>query len=685
MISISSSRGFLLAALVLAAETVVGLTTETNYAFRARMAEVHPLRLQADAEPLRADEVRVRAPRISVAAATSDPDGVLAHAAADLRDYFAKSLREPTDGESGTRIVIGVDSSLRPLQSKVAVTNGTVFVTGVTPREAAQGCYRIEDELTARGASVVKTGERTYTRLYSPRMVHSGYEIEKFPDWHMDQIAHAGMDAILVFVSEPPDGTRNGRVDMPALVKRAARHGLDVYAYFDRFGHPLEKDPTDEGAEQYYDGMFGSIVKNAPGLKGLILVGESCPVKKSTGFYPSYDWPSFLSLVAKVTRRYRPDFDVVFWTYNWYWAPEKDRLPLLERIPTNVTLHVTYEMGDVKRKRCGVDDWIEDYSIVRPGPGTTFVSEAAVARRRGIRLTSMTNTGGRTWDFGGAPYEPVPYSWLDRFAALKTSREKYGLSGLMEAHHYGFTPNFIAEIAKCAFTEETTAADMERCLEAIAARDFGRANVKAVLGAWRDWSDAMKWHSARVFDQWGVLRVGPTYPFTFYGEKVPDPPAFFGADVGRKGGRWTYLSLEPPKSWPAYEKEVAAYTEMAAKELPFWRAGNAKLEAALKAVPADRRDAAARMLGIGKYCEHSVRTSLNMKRFWQAKTKAEWLAILDDEAENVRGLIPYVETDSQLGWEPTMRYVADRRSLEWKLGQLDGMRKRIEGRALDFK
>lgn len=636
---------------------------------------------------------------------------VVLHAAADLRDFLQKRCHLTIEPKHSSRIItIAVAPEKSELTSRIIVSENAISITGATPRETAHGCYRLEDELIARDRPALKLGNRTYTRMFSPRMTHSGYEIEKFPDWHMDQIAHAGMDAILVYITEPPDITRNGKEDMNALVKRAAEHGLDVYAYFDRWGKPIEKHPLDPGAEEYYDSLFGSIVKNAPGIKGMICVGESCsfpsrdegvfgyawegvginedpdhPKKGCNGFWPASDWKECLELITKVTRKYNPSFDVVFWTYNWFQTPEKDRVAMLERIPTDVTLHVTYEMGDVSEKKLGIDTWIDDYSITRPGPGTTFVSEAAVAGRRGIRLTSMTNTGGRTWDFGAIPFEPAPFRWLERFSSLKEARAKYGLVGLMDEHHYGFTPNFIAEIAKCAFTEETSQADIESCLESIAARDFGHENTALVIAAWKDWSEAMKWHSARVFDQYGPLRTGPTYPFFFYGEMMPAPPQCLG-----ENGNWKYVCRDPSKGWARIDKSYfAPYAEMALRELKLWEAGNAKLSKALPQTPTACREAAARMLGIGEFCYRTTCTSRNIKRFWMAglvfkdesapsdvrhKALVELLGIIDDEYANVNGLIPFVEADSQLGWEPSMRYVADAECLKWKLGQLDNLK-----------
>lgn len=667
---------------------------ETNYAFRVRMADLHPPRLAADAAPVADDEVRIDAAwRLRVSGA--DPDGALAHGASDLRDYLRRSMQvaladRASDG--GGEIVVSVDPSLERLQAKIDVSPHRIRVSGVTAREAAQGCYRLEDLMTARGLPALKRGARTFTRLFSPRMTHSGWEIEKYPDAYMDQVAHAGMDAIIVFISEPPDVTRNGREDIPALVKRAARHGLDVYAYADFPVAASKFHPDDPAAEAHYERTYGAIVRNAPGLKGLVCVGESVAFpsrdahtasfwwadrktrvegRSLNGFWPSPDWTSWLRLVTKVTRRHRPDFDLVFWTYNWYWAPEKDRLALLERIPTNVTVHVTFEMGAPAVTREGVTYHVDDYSITDPGPGTTFASEARLCRRRGLALTSMSNTGGRTWDFGGLPFVPAPEAWCRRFRALRQAQTDWGLTGLMESHHYGFTPNFIAEVAKAAFTREFGEKEVDAVLRGIAARDFGFANAEAVLSAWAAWSRAFAWHSAREFDQYGPLRVGPSYPFNRPGVTMPDPPHPLHEyhDGVKHGTGWKYL--HPRYSCP--ENELAARIAADRKEIALLKAGNESLEAVLERVPEAKRASARRMLGMGKYMEATVRTLCHVRSYRQAcraGDESRRRAILADEAANVRELIPWVANDSALGFEPSMRYVTDVEMLEWKLRQL---------------
>ena len=89
-----------------------------------------------------------------------------------------------------------------------------------------------------------------------------------------------------------------------------------------------------------------------------------------------------------------------------------------------------------------------------------------MAKERGIRLYAMTNTGGRTWDFGTIPYEPFPNRWHERCESILESQRRYGLTGLMESHHYGFLPSFISRLITNDFT--VGAPSYEEKLRAIA-------------------------------------------------------------------------------------------------------------------------------------------------------------------------------------------------------------------------
>ena len=84
--------------------------------------------------------------------------------------------------------------------------------------------------MNLKHAPVVKMGEECRKPLFSPRMVHSGYGLDMFPDAHLNAIAHTGMDAILVFTKDA-NITPQGYLDFNELIYRAAAYGIDVYAY----------------------------------------------------------------------------------------------------------------------------------------------------------------------------------------------------------------------------------------------------------------------------------------------------------------------------------------------------------------------------------------------------------------------------------------------------------------------
>jgi len=623
----------------------------------------------------------------------ADPDGTLAYAAGQVR-----RLRFPSN--DAPAFTLRVDPALPPRQSRVIRNHHGITVVGDTPREVLQGVYRLEDLLRDNQlptASNQQPATNVFTRLFSPRIAHSGRAVGEYPDDHLDEIARAGMDAVVVYLADPPDVTRTGRRDLSAFARRARRHGLDVYLYLDRWKRPFDVNPKDPAAESFYGDLFGSVVRAAPEIKGFVLVGESVPfpsrdagvsgygwqpkapsAKAANGFWPVSEWTQLLDIALRATRRYRPDFEILFWTYSWAKAPAADRLALLESIPTNVTLHVTFELGDPSVLRNGRGTRLDDYSVTVPGPSGVFRSEAAVARRRGLRLTAMTNTGGRTWDYGGTPFVPAFAQWTERFRKVREAHSAYGLAGLMDSHAFGFAPNPVAELAKVAFTAESTDADIDEALVRYAKRTFGDGADDA-LAAFKDWSEAFRYHPADALDQYGCLRIGPTYPLLFFAEKVPAPPPGYCA-ANKRPGRWAYL-FDTAGFNGMDRRETQVALDWAERELAGWQAGNAHLSRALKANPPSDPAAADRLVGLGRYCEATARTLRNLKRYQLLGPDAaaeDLNAVIDDEAENVRALLPFVERDAALGFEPNMRRITGPDMLRWKLSQLD-MRKNARG------
>ncbi len=686
---------------------------EQRYAFRKRLESVHkPGRRSAGAVP-EANEVQIDESWHIVFAQDEDP--AIVHVAKDLQDYLFVSMGvsvrlqltsdlEKAAEETMNGIILTTKEALpewgaslsEPRSYRITAMPNRIVVCGFDARGVGQGSFFLEDLMNLREAPFLAVQDTTRKPIFSPRMSHSGYGLDQYPNAHLNAMAHAGIDAILVFV-EDVDKSPDGYQDFNNLVDRADLHGLDVYmySYLKSRKHPDEPD-----AEEYYDGTYGKIFKACPRFKGVIFVGESCEfpskdpnttgvlrldwpadkpqTKPSPGWWPCTDYPQWLNMLKKVIRKHNTDADIVFWTYNWGWAPEEERLRLVRSMPEDITLQVTFEMFE-QLKHEHVTHVCVDYTASFEGPGRYFSSEAAAAHERGLKLYTMCNTGGLTWDIGVIPYQPIPYQWARRHQALIKAREDWGLSGLMESHHFGWTPSFVSELTKWTYWQPSP--PIESIYSAVAARDFSAEAVPHVLQAWHHWSDASRHYIPTNEDQYGPFRVGPSYPMVF--RKGVKMPASWHAMFGNEIVNTSYTPAESARQSlgnARFDVEIRSLERMA----ELWRQGNRSLEAAIALTPERKHAEAAFLLGLNEFIVTAVQTTIHMKKWWLLKQRLfnepnpeqanrildELAALAELEIANAQSAIPLVEHDSRLGWEPSMDYMTDKEHLLWKIAQV---------------
>ena len=677
---------------------------ERNFQFRQRLNVVHRDDRRDPAQQPEAQETVIEDGWTIIIA--PEASRYLVQVAQDLQDYLFTSMgvsvllvrgdatacregaiRFTTLAESPD---IGADLA-RPRSYRLVVDSSSIVICGYDERGIGQGCYYLEDLMNLREAPFLALRDEVRSPLFSPRMVHSGWGIDQFPDPHLNAIAHAGMDAVLVFV-KGPDMTTTGYLDINDLIDRAALYGVDVYLYSYLTSR---KHPEDPDAEAYYESTYGELMRSCPRARGIIFVGESCEfpskdprttgrlrlepapdgkkdTRPSPGWWPCTDYPQWLNLLKRILRKYNPDLDIVFWTYNWGWAPEGDRLALIRSLPTDISLQATFEMFEDVEKD-GIVTRCVDYTASFEGPGKYFRTEAQTAHERGIPLYTMSNTAGLSWDIGVIPYEPIPFQWARRYRGLLQAREKWGLVGLMESHHFGWWPSFVNELAKWAYWEPTTTT--EEMAKKLACRDFGAEGGPLAVEAWRLWSEAFRNYVPTNEDQYGPFRVGPAYPLLFLEERE----AFPSAPYAHFGNRILNTHYKPHRP-EDLDTEIGLIQRMCAG----WDEGLGRLEQAVALAPERKKLQALRMLGLGRFIRHCFQTTLHTKRWWQLKEAllaekdpaaaralaGDLQALGEAEIANARESIPLVEADSRLGWEPSMEYMADRAHLEWKIAQL---------------
>ena len=623
---------------------------------------------------------------------------VIFTAAKDLCDYMFTSMGvslfikkgTPDDGEIYICTKNEVDIDLKNANSYkgfMVDVSDKILICGFDDRGAAQGVYFIEDEMTLAKAPYLAKKVTRRKPLFSPRMVHSGYGLDEFPDEHLAAIAHAGRDAIIVFVSAPFTTYKGAHLDFNELITRASKFGLDVYAYSLM---PVNVNPKDEGAKEAFENVYGNLFKECPGFKGVVLVGESVefpssdprvcaaggedgkPViptgKPRPGWFPCSDYPQWVELVRDSARKYNPDADIVFWTYNWGWAPKKERLELIENLPTDISLLVTYVMLE-KYKVENITEYCSDYTLVFEGPGEYFTSEAEAAKKRGIKLYSMTNTGGRTWDLGPIPYLPMPHQWMKRFENMRKDHEKFGLSGIMECHHYGYTPSFIGDLSNVALCDTELTA--EEHLMRILTKYFGKGNEHSINDALKRWSEAITNFTPSNEDQYGPFRVGPSY-LLYLTQPVNIFPCWCYTDYPHFPTNDQPLNTVGTLRIPVEIGMLSKAKELMDKGVEIMESIENKNDALLK------------LINLGKFISCSILTGKNAKKWYIAKTKllieqdkseieklfAELYKIADTELKNAESALPLVEVDSLLGHEPYMGYVCDTKMLTWKINHM---------------
>ena len=285
------------------------------------------------------------------------------------------------------------------------------------------------------------------------------------------------------------------------------------------------------------------------------------------------------------------------------------------------------------------------------------------------------------------PYDPFPELWVRRYNSMLKAREKYGLCGVMESHHYGFWPSFISKIEKRMFTLPLSSG--ESAIKAVAEELYGPANTEAALHAWHLLSQAHTYYPCTNADQYGPFRIGPAYPFVLGSQvSIPTVPhAIHG------GNRITY---------PDYARSVAtSNTDFGTLQTGFrhcrvdgeirsletmqelLRQALAELEALTGRLSGIRKADHLRLCNMVSFMEHTATTVIHAKHWakyrWQFPTITEadalrrWvhdmIALAEAEIQNAEQTIPIVEADSRLGWEPSMEYIGDARHLRWKIKQ----------------
>ncbi len=648
---------------------------------------------------------------------------VLRHAAEDFRDYLARAMQvratldpKPLDGwQSMSRVIAagtrdqmpGCGAGLRGRKDyQIIAGPERIAVCGFDERGAMYGLYNIEARMNLREAPFVPKDLNTERHsLYGARMILSGLGWMEWPDAYLSIIAHYGFDSIYASVYANPNGAiagppyshmmrRQNPTRMHDLVRRAARYGLDVYC---PIMHHLDGTPENEAALRK---LVRDNVTEFPEIRGYILLIEGFDYER----WPSWNrsdmrkwvdhWTRGVAVAAEEMHKINPAIEVLPWDYNIDFRPSavEGKRYVIDRYPGDVIPFLTWENGKdfVRDDEHG---YLKDYAINEIGPSEVAAAQIELARKRGMKVYAKADTFA-SWQYGTFPYLPFPQQWYARYKAL----EKHAIDGTMESWSYGFKPNFVAELRN--WYSWSGAPPLDELLRSIARREFGSGSEGLVVGAWDQFSKAIrlvpdtgpnmgttnsigspfffekpKLRTTVVEHSWtpsgleaGGVRISPYWPF------APDRVILVPDFTNRTNAAERYAN---PFSLPVFNKYLLLAADEMEKGLDSYR------RAALTA-PARKRKSAFREVLLAEQIQRMMRSDQAILEFedlrlklaketdaaGRAKTLDRMTVILKEELVRTQASRDTQLRDSRLGYEWEQDYFYTPDVLAEKIGQI---------------
>jgi len=678
------------------------LKKERKYGFRERMLQIHQRNLrEGNLKPEKNEFELTEGIMIAIDEAA---DMVVETAAKDFADYLLVSM--------GVGAAVTRQRSLKGAVNVVIADDATdmtgadatkgfridtdaegITVTGFDARGCAQGLYYLEKRMTMRRAPFIKHGTIKKKPLFSPQMVHSGYGLDHYPNEHLAQIAHEGRDAIVIFVKDV-DATPYGYLDFNELIYRAARYGIDVYAY----SYIVNKvHPEDEGGLAYYEGTYGKLFKECPKLKGVILVENalvfpskdpavradtqlkdnitSIPVgKPSTVVAPACDFTMFLKTIKNIVQKYNRDAEFIVWSYSVQASKDEElRHKWIAQIPEGSIMLATMDKNDVYVNKTGTRCYATDYTLSNPTASKRFLSDIKFARDMGLKVYAMTNTGGLTWDMGVMPYQPGAQLWMERYKSLLEAVNIGGVCGIMECHHYGFYPSFISSLANEVYRDQSV--PLEQHLDDVLLHEFGSEHIETIKKALQCMSDSNACYTRSSADGCSTLRIGAAWPLCV--KLALKPPTVSHAHFGNR--------IVAGKYETDWNMRYRLNAEMIPDELESWKVAVQYAHEGVSILESieNPNENLERLLLLCRYIECQCVSAVAAKSWFLTKQRLdlakadevpaiveEMTVMAEEEIKNAERAIACAEYDSRLGWEPSMEYIADAEHLRWKIAQV---------------
>ncbi|MBN1864108.1 MAG: hypothetical protein JW808_04340 [Victivallales bacterium] len=555
---------------------------------------------------------------------------------------------------------------------------------------------------------------------FTASKVYSHEELSKIAKSGFNAIWVHGLLRNIVKSEVFPEFGRNSKLhleNMNDLIARADKHGLKVFVFMQPprgiwagsgfwKKHPYvagctEKLQDEDGGDlevkclctstpevkKYLETSAAALARGLPGLGGVILITAS--------EYPAHCWSrrgliadewghlsqmdiecprcakrhpvevvgEIIRLVRDGIRSISDEMEIVSWNWSWT-AYEKDPSPtIIKNLPEDVIYMADFERGDEK-VILGKKRPIDEYSLSFVGPSKRFAASTKIAREAGKRCMAKLQFG-TTHELATVPNLPVIANIFEKVKYLRGN----DIADFMGCWNFGNMITANTAAFNYFLTDEEPLEGKKSALENFASGYFPGCDPKGVARAWLKFSEAMDSYPFSIpFLYSSPINYTLAYPIR------PGQP-----DNIPCGRSW----LLDKTRGDSLEKSLEGYTldeviegfEIIQKK---WMAGLEILENALGNSQAQRRH---EELSTARTCYHVFRSICNtyrayrLRKGWNDRSIKRFMQIVDDEIENLEGVIPVLGKDPRQGFHGEgFGYMFDVESAQKKLDNLKALR-----------
>ena len=356
----------------------------------------------------------------------------------------------------------------------------------------------------------------------------------------------------------------------------------------------------------------------------------------------------------------RPQAKVVAWDWDWNMYEKPPYRKIIAGLNHNVVLMGDFERGTVVR-RAGTRRVVEEYSLMAPGPSPRFKTKTHWVRSgRTVWAKLQINT---THELATVPNLPLPVSLYRKFKYLRQA----GIDGYMATWNFGCATDTLNAFAVKTFSNARRLPNEPTALKNLARDYFGPGvDAKKIVNGWYAFQRACRFfpHGGKHLLYFTPINYALAYPLK---------RRFDGRALGPSWRRHEFGDRLEDRTQPYTFSQLVKLLEQLSAA---WTRAVDDYEEALAG--ANRIDRARKELGVARAVAGSYRSLYNVYRWYQAiklwtedPTSPANRAILTDELENLRQVLPWVKADPRLGFHEEPHWsVFNPRQLKRKLYEL---------------